>query len=820
MAALSDMPDQLVSDSTKNTKKWKEANVKALSDMINEQSSQGLRKTPDEVNANMRMFNNELSKADMLEVFDPIRVAEGEIDQIPEFAKSYNIVRGPIVTIAAEERKRKLEFSAVAINADVVNQKDTEFKERLFQYLGGLEKKLIEGEYIDESVVQAQLEQLQLDKTQNLKSAHEAMANELLRYFQNDPNIRLHHVFAKGFHWMLIAGEVIYRIYAVGKEIRVAVVDPRNLYTIGMGGSDFHEDAEAWVERDYMTLSQIVAEFELSKSEVKALEELRDGSGMADMYQEVGGRITSGEFIGESTSSDLVLDQRNPDSVGSQFAFEGAYYGDGVENEYVDAEGRIRVDRVHWVSKRKIYERELPDDEGIDYVDSTYEVPENSGEKLEEIIINELWQGYRIGDTLIKDVKPCDMQLRSIDNPAIVRPPYCGAVLNYGTNEKAVSLLDDIRAYKEDYDMWANKLRKLWITYQGAVMRIDRSRIPENMSTEEWYKWVKVDGISWEDSFRSSPDGTFMAGNMQSQNPIIQPSIYNEIIVATQQLDRLEAKIEKMAAMPAARSGDLQGNEGLGVSQQAMVTATHRTEDSFILHNYVKTRVLEVMTEMVKYLWDGDTVRKQYLLSDLSQYMLEYDAKLMQESEVAVIVTDGSKMAEFDREIAPIAFSMAQNDRIALSDYSKFRNAPTPSLATLILEKSEAKQDARQAEQAKLQGEEQRKTLEMQEQMQQAAHARELEIIRVKAEEDRRTKYELAQFQLGGSMAQAALADENGDGVVDDIEIKTAEIAARSAEEIKRMDVESKERINRELIRVKEEEIKVKKIQANKTTNK
>lgn len=818
MAALSDMPDQLVADSTKNTKKWKEANVKALSDMINNQASQGLRKTPEEVSANMRMFNNELSRADMLEVFDPIRVADGEVDQIPEFVKSYNIVRGPIVTIAAEERKRKLEYSAVAINEDVVNQKDTEFKDRLFSYLGELEKNLIEGEYVDESVVQAHLERLQLDKTQNLKSAHEVMANELLQYFQNDPSIRLHHIFAKGFHWMLIAGEVIYRVYGVGKEIRVATVDPRNLYTIGMGGSDFHENAEAWVEREYMTLSQITSEFKLTKSEVKALEDLRDGSGIADMYQETGGRIVKGAFVGEALGGDLNLDQRTPDSDSSQFEFEGdGYFGTEAENEYVDSEGRIRIDRVHWMSKRRIYERELPDDEGIDFVDETYEVPENSGEKLEEVIINELWQGFKIGETLIKDVKPCDMQLRSIDNPAIVRPPYCGAILNYGSNEKAVSLLDDIRSYKEDYDMWANKLRKLWITYQGAVMRIDRARIPENMSTEEWYKWVKVDGISWEDGFRMSPDAAFMAGNMQSQNPIINPSLYNEIIVATQQLDRLESKIEKMAAMPAARSGDLEGNEGLGVSQQAMVTATHRTEDSFILHNYVKTRVLEVMIEMVKYLWEGDTMRKQYLLSDLSQYMLEYDAKLMQESEVSVIVTDGAKMAEFDREIAPIAFSMAQNDRIALSDYSKFRNAPTPSTATLILEKSEAKQDARQAEQAKLQGEEQRKTLEMQEQMQQAAHNRELEIIRVKAEEERKTKYELAQFQLGGSMAQAAMADENGDGVVDDIEIKTAEIAARSAEEIKRMDVESKERINQEQMKVKEEEIKVKRMQANKT---
>ena len=83
-----------------------------------------------------------------------------------------------------------------------------------------------------------------------------------------------------------------------------------------------------------------------------------------------------------------------------------------------------------------------------------------------------------------------------------------------------------------------------------------------------------------------------------------------------------------------------------------------------------------------------------------------------------------------------------------------------------------------------------------------------------------REEYRLkGEFELNKDSRQFAndiLADENGDGVVDDIELKKEEIK----QDTERMKIESAERMHREDLQRKDKELDLKKLDITRNKNK
>lgn len=766
------LPKQNTSSKKKKEKQWKLENVKFLHEAAFNSEFTGRRKTKEQRKYLWGEFEGILSKDDVQAVFNPLGKPIQDDEDLPKIAVSYNVLKTPLVNVFGEEYRRKTDIRAMALNSEIINQKDVEFKSRLVDYLSQLQSQVMQGVKLDEKAVQERLAQFDYYQKYDLQSAHEVMANQLIQYFYNDPEIRLRDVFNKGFQKKTVIGESVYRIGAMDGQPRLYSVKSDNFSVLGMGESDLIEDGYAWVEWGYSSLAKVIEEFskELTDSDIEYLNDKASSvyrEGLAYGTVNVGAGATIQNVRGATFGREIAA----LDVQGAYLSEIEAYNSGGLT--YVNDSGDLLVTRGSWLSYIKVGTLTYFDENDVPqstFVSEEYKPNEDAGETVEWFWVEELWEFAEVADLVIY-ARACPMQLRSLLNPAKVKPLYTGSLMTYGDG-KASSILDTIIPLKRDYDLWANKLRMLWTSHIGNVTRLDRSRLDPSMDELEHYRWIKSAQILWENSFNVADDATTKAGNMQAYNPVISMSMANDIKMAMEMLQSIEFKIKAYMSLPDSRTGNLQGDEGLGLMQQSAIQSANGTEPLYRSHDRDKAKALELMLEYVKVLWKDRPEKKQVLLSDMSQFILTYDPELMSEAEIGVVMSSASDMADLMREMTAYGQAYAQNGAISFSDLLDVRLSNSPSEVKRKLQHAEELMAKRQAEAAKLAEEEKRKTMEFQEQLAEREHQRNLEIIREKANLDRANKLALQAL----SSVNQEMADENSNGIIDDVEVTIAEM--------------------------------------------
>jgi hypothetical protein len=436
------LPNQRVSRKTKNTKKWKEDSVDFF--INNRRNAFGNRKSKSEIDANWDFYNNFLSTEDLKRTLDPLNVEDKLYKQDEQVFKFYNILDQPFDTLFGEELKRHSEVKAFVVNPNIINQKDLEFREDVNKFLADLTAEEInkaqEGgnnEPIDQEALQARLKEFDKYKKNDLQSAHEKMANQIIQYIINDTNINPKLKFNAGFKNIQLVSEEIFRVGHAGKELTLNVVDSSNFYVLGLGKSPYISDGRAWIEEDKMNPHKVIEEFaeELTDKEIEDLLDL-------SLWDQDSMRPHRIALVDVNDPDSPYASQALPLAVDKEFVSL-----DGDDDAEVDADGNIRVYRVQWLSMRKLGKLKYYDEEGDEqykWVDEYYVPDVENGEEVKWLWVNELWEGTRIGDSIYKKVRPCPIQLRSMLNPAIVKPSYVGYVMsNNGIVSK--SRIDKLR---------------------------------------------------------------------------------------------------------------------------------------------------------------------------------------------------------------------------------------------------------------------------------------------------------------------------------------------------------------------------------------
>lgn len=803
--SYSDLPEQYVSYRTKKLKPFKDGMKRYAESLIDSQSVSTRRKSRKEREMLWRFVHGELSAEDIRLIFDPFNT--GNKQALPDTAVGYNVVKPLLISLFGEELRRRTDVKAVAINDDVINEKDNMFMKEFNTYMAELEQSVANNEQLDPESVQKRLGELDYYKKYDLQSAHEVMANQFISYMYKDPDIDLKSVFNKSWQEAVTTGEDIVKVTSYGKELRFKKVNSDRFVVEGMGNSDKIEDGNTWLEWDYLPLSEIQKRFydDLPKSMLEKIKEKSNETQLSSQYQMFAS-------IDGTDMQQAVYDANGGLLRANNIIPTGEI---ARTREAIDEAGNYRVIEMEWLSPMKIGLLHYFDEQGEEQtadVSEDYKPNKDSGEWIEWYWGNELWEICIVGGEILF-CRPSVYQLRSLVNPAIVKPLYVGSLVCYGDGNKASSILDSVLPLCRDYDLYANKLRKLWATFIGNVYRVDASRISSALGETEYMQILKDVGISVEDSMRLSADGQQRVGNMQQGNPVANMSMSNEIEKIMNFLMYLKSEIKNQLSLPDARTGQLSGNEGLGVSQQAFVASGVGTEVLARLHDNVKTRAIGVAVEFIKHLWKDDKiVRKQYLLDDMSMFTLEYDSTLAQEAELAVVMSSSGEMDTLIQYIFPSLQALAQNNVITIPDIVDIRLSNSPAELKRKTEEAIDRNQRRQQEMQTAIEEEKRKTLEFQDQLEDKKFNREL----MKMREEYRLKAELDLGKDSRQFANDILADENGDGVVDDIELKKEEIK----QDTERMKIESAERMHREDLQRKDKELDLKKLDITRNRNK
>ena len=753
-----DFPRQKLS-SRKKTQKWGEECVEAGLGLVGiydhtRRSSRFKKKR------NYDLYNGKFDKSDLEYVTDPLGLGGGL--ELPATLQYYDVVSPIFNLLFGEEAKRAFSVIVRSINEDAISSKEEEKKGAVVglfqQMMQASMQAFTEGKEASSPEEQQQLlQQAKQNIPEELKriekyfnydfqDMNESTANKLLNYLEREQKLKIK--FSKGWEDALIAGEEIYCVEEISNEPTVRNVNPLEFYCLLPHNEDYVDKADIIVEDTFMSVNTVLDNFyeELSPSQIDKLEKEQGNRGSVD----------SKSILNYPTEQRLHIEQKESSDEGSLF-------------NYYDQDGNIRVTKVVWKSMRKVGKLTYFDELGLEQetiVDETYKADASIGESIVYMWISEYWEGTKIGEDTYLNIRVRPQQFRHMDNLSTCSSGYIGTIYN-SNNAQSVSLMDRLVPWIYMYITLWYRLELAIAANQGKIALIDLSLVPDGWDIEKWMYYAQSMKFGFVDSFNEGKKGQStgkLAGNISTQNKVIDMETGNHIQQHIQLLEFTEQKIGNLAGVTPQRMGAVSSSELVGNVERAVVQSSHITEKWYEVHNQTKVRVMECLLNVAKDTYRGESKRFQYMTDEFANVFFKLNGDQFANSEYGLFLSNSAKDNMAIEALKQLTHAALQNDKMTLSDVVQIYNASSLADLRQNLKTSEAEYEERQQKLQQQQQEMQMQQLQMQQQISDQKESRE----DARNFEDNKTKVEVA---LINAESKAMDRDANNNGIRDDIDL-------------------------------------------------
>lgn len=761
---------------SQKTKEWRMQNVKSAEEYISRRHL-GFRQTLHNKIINYNLYSDILDQSDIEQISNPFKLT-GNFS-LPAKMQNYPIINPKIDLLVGEASKRSFDYRVRVINEDAISDKEDTLKK---EFTSLILKSIYENED-DEEALMEKLKRFQRYKNYEFQDVREKAGTQILKHLTY--KLRLKKKFVDGFKDALLVAEEIYLVDAINQEIIFERLNPKNVYCVRSGESNFIEDSDIIVVENWYSPGKIIDEYydDLTPQEIDSLE--------------------SGSF-GVSSSKGIDIGTKRP--ILSEFTDSinlAMLENDITFRDTFDSEGNIRVVKVFWKSRRKMLKVTKLNEEGEEEVtleDEKYPIDKTLGEKAEVLWVNEWWEGHKIGGSALDEndsaiyvrMRPKPFQLRDMDNPSRCYPGIVGTIYNTNDNT-AVSLMDKMKPYQYMYNILMYNTELLISKNIGKIMSLDLARIPENWKVEEWLSFARTMNIALEDSFKEGKKGKAtgkLAGETISRTPVIDMEMGNSIQMYISLMERIKEEVGEISGISRSRQGQMYSRQAVGNTQTEISQSNHITEYWFLQHEETQLRVLKTLLEVAKYAWiDLKSKKIQHVLDDGTSEIFNLDVERFCEADYDLSIINGfnDNMLETVKQMAHAAL---QNQMIKFSDLIDILTTDSISSVKRKLQNKE---------------EEMQERAEKQSQADREAKIQEANIYKEVEEKKMQNEMEIEMLKIEGKLAEKEMelnnsADgESGIKLQLEIEkIKTAlSIAKEKLEEDKRKNRE-KEKIERE----------------------
>jgi len=767
-----DFPRQKLSR-RKKTQKWGEECIEAGLGLVgvydNTRRSSRFKKK-----RNYDLYNGKFDKQDLEYVTDPLGL--GGSLELPATLQYYDVVSPIFNLLFGEEAKRAFSYVVRSINEESISSKEEEKKKQVVGIFQTIIQQTTEqflqsmGQPTSQEEAQQFMQQAQASIPEHLKrvqkyfdydfqDTNESTANKLLNYLEREQKLKTK--FAKGWEDALLVGEEIYCIEEVSNEPTVRRVNPLEFYVLLPHNEDYVDNADVIVEDTFMSINTVIDNFyeDLTPAQIDKLEKEQGHRGSVD----------SQSLLNFPNQEKLYIENR-----------EGTDHDSNIFN-YYDQDGNIRVTKVVWKSMRKIGKLTYIDEQGLPQetiVGETYKINESIGESIEYMWVNEYWEGTKIGENTYINIRVRPQQFRHMDNLSLCSSGYVGTIYN-ANNSQSVSLMDRLVPWVYMYITMWYRLELAIASNQGKISLIDLSLIPDGWEVEKWMYYAQSMKFGFVDSFNEGKKGQStgkLAGNISTQNKVLDMETGNYIQQHVQLLDFVEQKIYTLSGVTPQRMGAISTSELVGNTERAVVQSSHITEKWYEVHNQTKVRVLESLLNVSRDVYKGDSKRITYMTDDLANVFFKLNGDQFAQSEYGLFVSNSAKDNMAIEALKQLTHAALQNEQMTLSDVVQIYNASSISDLRQNLKRSEAEaqQRAQQTQQQQLQMQE----VQMQQQQQIEQQKLQLEIEKENREdqrnsEDNQTKVQIARMNL---MGKAVDQDMNDNGVRDSVDLAKLDI--------------------------------------------
>lgn len=647
------------------TKSWRKACVNAGANK-NLSTYSPIRNSMIHKAINIQLLNGKLHMKDLELIVNPNRQ---EASFIPDKIQHYPIMNAKIDVLIGEALARAFDYRVVVTNPTAISEIERNKKDAL---LAALQQEIMDQSESEEDF-QKNITKISDYFTYEWQDLREQRANFLLNHYVKQYNMR--KMFDRdGFLDACSVAEEIYQCDIVCGEPTIEKLDPQNVHVYQSGYSNKIEDADMIVVEEYWSPGKVYDTFHdvLTKSDCDYIEKIAAGN-----YYE----SAENEDVRIGLVPNTLLDDMNvKPEIGDLFP---ANELDSVLP--FEMTGNIRVSKVYWKSRRKIkkvkYYNPFTGEPEFELMPETYIPNKDRGEEVEDLWINQAWEGVRIGDKVYVNMRPRPIQYNSISNPSKCHFGIIGTIYNINS-EKPFSLVDKMKPYNYLYDVIHDRLNKLIARNYGKCIEFDFAKIPNDWDPDKWLYFLRTNGIAVKDSFKEGNKGATgkLAGMMNTASSgVIDLELGQSIQSQIQLLEYIKNEMAEAAGISKQREGQIANRETVGGVERATLQSSHITEWLFAVHDDTKKRALECFLETAKIALRGKNKKFQYILPDASMKIMEIDGDEFAECDYGLVVDNSEGLQKLNSQIETLGQAGLQNGSISFSTLLKIYG--TSSLA-------------------------------------------------------------------------------------------------------------------------------------------
>ncbi len=820
MSRIKSFPPQQIPFSKKNNE-WRKKHLDWADNNVSSRYNEKVRSSLMNKKINYDLINGKIHMDDLMLVINPTGLNSAFI---PDTIQHYPVMNAKLRVLSGEEIGRRFEYRVVCTNPNAISEIERKKQEELTAAL----QNIIQSESSSEEEFRQKLQNVEKEFRYNWQDIREIRANALLNHYTKENNVQ--SLFADGFMDALIVGEEIYRCYIAGGEPVIERINPLKLHSWRSGYSSRVEDADVIIYEDYWSLGKIYDVFYdvLTKQDIKYLEDLPHLDDPDAMWN----RDETKGFI---NSNDL-FNFPNGTIVGDYVLF-----ADGGQNEVYDSDGNIRVLHMFWKSRRQIkkvktYDPETGDTE-YHFYSEDYQIDEAAGEEEEIFWINEAWEGYKIGKEVYVNIRPCELQFNTMENPSKCHFGFIGSYYNINEDE-VFSLVDILKPFAYLYDVVHERLNEAMEANFGQLFELDIAGIPDKWTPEQWLFYAKKNHLAIKDSFKEGNFGAAtgkLAGNFAANSRgLIGTNTGDYIQQHWQMLEYIKNEMSDACGISKQREGQIANRETVGGIERSTLQSSYITEWLFSTHSDVKKRVLECYLEVLKFAMKGKNKKFQYLMSDGSLATIEANGDEFSENDYGLVVDNSPYAQNLTSKLEALGQAALQNQLISFSSLMKIYTSSSLSETIRMIETEEEDNKQQQAQQAQQQLELQKREQEMRMQLEQYK----LDLQDQINKRDNDTRLQIAQIQAEGRIEAER---EYGEAIIDeetemaklqedarqfdaqlahDKEMQNAQNKLEQRKQkLEERSLEKEEDFKERELKLKAEEVKIKRKQANKKTS-
>lgn len=758
-----------------NDKQWYKDKINLL-DTNSNRTTYGLGGISEyhRMKVNYDLFNNIVDLRDFEYVCKPFGAETGEL---PAKMVNRDILSNKIKVVLGMEMKRPLDYKVLAVNPEATTRKEQESLGRIKDFVinqitAPIKKKLeLEAQQQAEGkeLTHEQIKQLEAQVQEQLKTLTpeevkvymerehqdpaEVLGNQLLQYLIQKRNVK--DKFSNGTKHAAITAKEFYWVGEVNGEPDVRVCDSLRCHYDVSPDLEFVEDGE-WFTYEYrMTPSECISFFsdELDEKEIDAI------------YKDYA------NYTNNIFEKDLFDFSRQQNLSRQQYA------------------NTVRVLHATWKSLREVLFLTYTDEEGNEQtkiVDEYYKLNKEAGDLyIESRWLKEAYEGYKIGSSIFKKMRPIIGQYRNIDDLYTCKLPYYGAIYD-STNSQPTSLLDRGKVWQYYLNIAYYRAELVMAADKGKKVFMNVNAVPDSagIDIEKFQYFLESSPFGW---FNPNEEGVGYA-DVNTIVKVIDLSTTSDLAKYIELVNVIKEECGEAMGVSRQMEAQINTNDAVTNTRQALVQNSYILEPFFNLHNRIKKNVLTALLECAKVCYRKKKPQKlNYILDDMSVQTLYLDPVMLSDNDLGLFISDSSKAQEIKDTITGLAHAALQNQQARLSEVLSIIKEDSITVAEekLKVSEREAEENAYRNKQQELEHNKQLEEMKIAHEREKWKH--EENIVILKEEEKRKTEV------VKGSLVGASFnpnQDADNDGENDFIELAKHGLDA----EIKR----SKNQLDRE----------------------